>query len=379
MEQTGNNAREYSLSMWLAIFMKDHSHRPHDNHCFPVVSSRLPSVFSQSRLKCRPSLPPLSQEDLSHSLSLPTSVPLSDLITVRVLARPQTRLVLQASSLRLYVLHQLPVDTYCSRERVEVWLADWQRMSHRELLGIRDVHWNRPEGCVSVVEDYANAGSLKKLIVYMGALPERTLLEVASQLVKAVGHLQDQGLIHGHISASQLLFNRAGDVRLAPGLYERLASESTSVLQSDIRAIGRTLLEALCGAELPTDMDESCCTLHSLLQTHSEPFLLRVTVLCHNFLCSCLRACPLVELTQHPWLHQAPLPGLAVKLEELLAVAGRLEMADTLTAGGERELGRISRALALLDKPQCADRESAADLAAELGCSAEQVLNRLCK
>lgn len=365
--------------MWLAIFMKNHSHRPHDNRCFPVVSTRLPSVFSQSRLKCRPSLPPLSQEDLSHSLSLPTPIPLSDLITVRVLDRPQTRLVLQASSLRLYVLHQLPVDTYCSRERVESWLADWQRMTHRELLGVRNVHWNQPEGCVSVVEDYANAGSLKRLIGYMGALPERVLLGVASQVIKAVGHLQDRRLVHGSISPSQLLFNRAGEVRLAPGLYERLTSETTSMLQRDIHAVGRTLLEALCGGELPNNVDESCCALHGLLQAHSEPLLLRVTVLCHNFLCSCLRGCSLAELTQHPWLHQETLPGLAVELKEMLAVAGRLEMADTLTAGGERELGRISRALALLDRPQCADRESAADLAAELGCSAGQVLDRLCK
>lgn len=351
-----------------------HSHRPHDNRSFPVVSSRLPSVFSQSRLKRRPSLPII--ETLAHSQLLVPSVPLNDLITVRVLERARTRLVLQASSLRLFVLHQLPVDTYCSRERVEIWLSDWKRMNHEGLLGVRDVHWNRPEGCVSVVEDYANARSLRKLMAYMGALPERALLNLATQLIMALEYLQGQGFVHGHISASHLLFNRAGKVRLAPGLYERLSSESSA--QSDIPAVGRMLLEALCGGELPNNRTVGCCALHSLLQTHSEPLLLRVTVLCHNFICCCLRDTSLRELSEHPWLQQSTLSGPTVELAELLTVAGRLEMTDTLTAGGELELGRISRALALLDRPQCADKESVADLAAELGCSAAQVLDRLC-
>ena len=334
-------------------------------HHSPVVSSHLPTVFSQSRLRTRPSL---SKK----------AVRLSDLVTVRVLT-DNSRLVLQASTLRLLVLQQLPVD-YTSREKLGDWLENWQQASHKKLLCVLDVHWNSPEGCVSVVQDYANAGCLRKLLFYMGALPEIVLVEIARSVVTALMQLHSLGLIHGHIDSSQLLLDRGGQVQLAPAVHRRLVGVHAQVSpELDICSLGLTLLEALCGF-LPTPNSKSaCCLLHSLHSTHTEPLLLRTTVLCHDFICCCLRGCSLGELHQHPWFQQTTFPGPAVDLTELIAVAGRLSMADTLTAGGERELSRISRALEVLDEHFSSDQTIAADLAAELGCSEAQVIERLCK
>jgi len=62
--------------------------------------------------------------------------------------------------------------------------------------------WNSPEGCVSVVTDYAANGSLQNLCQSVGALPENILKQIAKSVLKSIHSMHEQGLTHTNISSS---------------------------------------------------------------------------------------------------------------------------------------------------------------------------------
>lgn len=52
----------------------------------------------------------------------------------------------------------------------------WEHVCTSEVFAkVHETFWNSPEGCVSVVQDWAAKSSLQNLVNLVGALPEKTL------------------------------------------------------------------------------------------------------------------------------------------------------------------------------------------------------------
>lgn len=344
----------------------------------PVVSSRLPKAFTQvskdehhgsikralRKLKMLPIVVKADQpldtvakmQQNSPDFLAVSQARLEDVVTLRVLANSPgsgvTRKVLHALTLKLLAVREVPVNTRQSRERLVEWLAKWQMLQRKnmQLLSVSSAHWNTPEGCVSVLLDYMNAGSVQALVDKIGRLPEAVLANLACQALRAVGYLHKKGLAHGQLTAAQLLLDSDGILKLAPGLSGRLTAEDRDyTFRDDISALGRILLAALLGGEDWFDLAQvdGCCLLDScdrFLLAHNSPQLM-------DFLRKCMHPGslqPIEELLQHDWLYLDRYPGPKVSLCEVLLMTSRWDKAEEVTQVGESELQRICKSLAMV-------------------------------
>jgi hypothetical protein len=67
------------------------------------------------------------------------------------------------------------------------WITYWQKhCSGDNFVRIHNSLWNSPEGCVSVITDYAASGSLYNLSRSIGALPETILKSITHSILTAI-------------------------------------------------------------------------------------------------------------------------------------------------------------------------------------------------
>lgn len=105
------------------------------------------------------------------------------------------------------------------------WITNWQHNCvYRNEQGVSDcfirihqTHWNSPEGCVSVIQDFAANGSLANLIDSIGAVPESILRHIANKVLKSLNIMHEQSMSHTNICASQIVFDRKGRTKLSAG------------------------------------------------------------------------------------------------------------------------------------------------------------------
>jgi hypothetical protein len=84
--------------------------------------------------------------------------------------------MLHGPSLKIYCVKEVPLANRETRQILKEWLALWDNSCAVEsFVRVHDTFWNSPEGCVSVVQDFAAKSSLYNLIQSVGALPESTL------------------------------------------------------------------------------------------------------------------------------------------------------------------------------------------------------------
>lgn len=134
--------------------------------------------------------------------------------------------MLHGPSLKIYCVKEVPLANREARRILKEWLQIWQELQSQQefYLKVHETFWNSPEGCVSVVEDCAKT-SLQNLVDHIGALPEKTLQNLSKQVLKGLEHLHSEGITHGNISCSQILFDRRGKVKLSPGFGHILKSK----------------------------------------------------------------------------------------------------------------------------------------------------------
>ena len=151
--------------------------------------------------------------------------------------------MLHAGSLRIYTLKEVPIANREIRQMLKDWIGKWeQHCSQESFIRVNASFWNSPEGCVSVVTDYAASGSLHNLVLSVGALPENILKQLAKQVLRAVDYLHERNVTHNNICCSQVLFDRKGKVKIGPGFQHILRMKET-VLSSNAHS---TLAQLLC-------------------------------------------------------------------------------------------------------------------------------------
>jgi len=73
--------------------------------------------------------------------------------------------MLHAPTLKIFCLKEVPISNREMRQMLKEWIAKWEQSSTTEqFIRIYNSFWNTPEGCVTVVTDYAPSGSLQNLV-----------------------------------------------------------------------------------------------------------------------------------------------------------------------------------------------------------------------
>jgi hypothetical protein len=88
--------------------------------------------------------------------------------------------MLHAPTLRILCIKEVPISNREMRQMLKDWIGKWEHNCNSDsFVKINTSFWNSPEGCVSVVTDYAGSGSLHNLVLSIGALPESILKQLA--------------------------------------------------------------------------------------------------------------------------------------------------------------------------------------------------------
>ena len=153
--------------------------------------------------------------------------------------------MLHGPSLKIYCVKEVPISNREIRKVLKGWVSNWERYcTSEQYIRIFDTFWNSPEGCVSVISDFAANGSLLNLIQSIGALPEATLKHLARSILRSIDYLHEQNMTHTNLACSQIVFDRRGKVRLSPGFGHILKSknETNSTLDQHL-----SITSMLCG------------------------------------------------------------------------------------------------------------------------------------
>lgn len=152
--------------------------------------------------------------------------------------------MLHGPTLKIYCIKEVPISNREIRKILKGWVSIWERYCNTEqYIRVFDTFWNSPEGCVSVVSDFAANGSLQNLLQSIGAVPESTLKHLARQILRAISHLHEQNMPYSNLTCSQIVFDRRGKVRLSPGFGHILKSKSETQSTLDHHA---SLCQLMC-------------------------------------------------------------------------------------------------------------------------------------
>ena len=100
--------------------------------------------------------------------------------------------MLHGPSLKIFCVKEVPISDREIRKVLKGWVSNWERYcTSEQYIRIYDTFWNSPEGCVSVISDFAANGSLQNLIQSIGALPETTLKHLARSILRSTEYLHD--------------------------------------------------------------------------------------------------------------------------------------------------------------------------------------------
>ncbi|CDW74770.1 protein kinase domain containing protein [Stylonychia lemnae] len=182
------------------------------------------------------------------SLQKQDNIKLDQMITLAVFKSTSgtVKKMLHAPSLRIFCIKEVPISSRDMRQMIKEWIAKWEHhCTTDQYVKVHSSFWNSPEGCVSVVTDYAGNGSLQNLVQSIGALPESILKHLAKQILRSLDYLHDQGMAHSNICCSQILFDRKGKVKIGPGFAHllRIKSDNQSTLNQNSH---NSLVTVLC-------------------------------------------------------------------------------------------------------------------------------------
>ena len=204
------------------------------------------------------------------------------------------------------------------------------KMKHPHILRVLGYH--RAEPNLYLMLEYAENGSLLKIIKDHGALSEQNAAVFTRQVLQALVYLHARGVIHRDLKAANILLNRRGDVKLADFGVAAVMSDTDKhftivgspywmapeIIQatghstlSDIWSLGCTVIELLTG-EPPYFGLNPMTAMFKIVQT-AAPIPPGLSPTMHEFLGLCFRKDPeqrppASELLNHPLFQRPDVP-----------------------------------------------------------------------
>jgi eukaryotic-like serine/threonine-protein kinase len=158
---------------------------------------------------------------------------------------------------------------------------------------VRTIDFGESKGTYYIAMEVVEGGTLDHHLHVSGAIPERTALKIARDLLGAMQYAHEKGLIHRDIKPSNILFDREGKSKLSDfGLVKAVdpdpefMTQGTTVgtphymapeqargepldIRADLYAMGATLYHALTG-QTPFS-GSSAAVMHSHLKRELPP------------------------------------------------------------------------------------------------------------
>jgi eukaryotic-like serine/threonine-protein kinase len=158
---------------------------------------------------------------------------------------------------------------------------------------VRTIDFGESKGTYYIAMEVVEGGTLDHHLHVSGAIPERTALKIARDLLGALQYAHEKGLIHRDIKPSNILFDREGKSKLSDfGLVKavdpdpQFMTQGTTVgtphymapeqargepldIRADLYAMGATLYHALTG-QTPFS-GSSAAVMHSHLKRELPP------------------------------------------------------------------------------------------------------------
>ncbi|KAL4574628.1 hypothetical protein LXL04_021464 [Taraxacum kok-saghyz] len=180
----------------------------------PKLGLRLPEISDR-----RPRFPlPLPPTTLQQSATTPSSTTAAELETLQVLGHGNGGTVYK-------VVHKKTSNVYA----LKVVHADSDPMMRRqifremEILRRTDspfvVHcheiFEKPDGDIAILMEYMDAGTLDSLLKTGGTFTEKSLADIARQILNGLNYLHAHKIIHRDIKPANLLVNKNMEVKIA--------------------------------------------------------------------------------------------------------------------------------------------------------------------
>ncbi len=106
-----------------------------------------------------------------------------------------TRRLLHVPSMTIYVIKEQVMYNKEYRKNLKEWVMYWQNVvtgqadKSKIFVKVYDTYWNQPEGKVSILMEYLNAGSLNDLLNVTDSLPLGIVKQLTGQLVEILEKL----------------------------------------------------------------------------------------------------------------------------------------------------------------------------------------------
>ena len=188
------------------------------------------------------------------------------------------------------------------------------------------------EGCITIVLEYMDGGSLSNALSQVGPIPEAVLANMVYQTLWALAYLKREKRLHRDIKPSNLLVNSRGEVKLTDfgvskelnnsiatcgtfvGTFKYMAPERVQSLpysyQADIWSLGLCVLELATG-RYPYPIDAACIEMvQTILESDApKPPAGHFSPEFDEFIGVCLNKdpkhrLPAEVLLQSPWLQR---------------------------------------------------------------------------
>jgi hypothetical protein len=178
-----------------------------------------------------PDLDLSSVEHLLYQRPKEAEIKAEHLVTLGILKHGRRtgtlRKVLHVPSFSVHVSREQPVENKAMLSEIKQWICTaWRGLEAYDcfLKVSQSPFWNLPEGCITILSEFAEGGSLQDLLRTAITLPEKALRQLLCQLLEAFLIADQEGLAYSGLSPTQLLFTADGQLRLSLGL-SRLVSE----------------------------------------------------------------------------------------------------------------------------------------------------------
>ena len=100
---------------------------------------------------------------------------------------------------KIFCVKEVPIYSRETRNMLKSLIQEWEQALNGDqnpyLVNIVGTHWNTPEGCVSIVFENMNGGSMLNLLQSMGSIPEEILREIAQKVLLAIDYLHNKAKI----------------------------------------------------------------------------------------------------------------------------------------------------------------------------------------
>ena len=355
----------------------------------PKRKSSKETIKLKKVLKYLHRIPDQSTERLFEPFSSPSEkkitispIKLDEMITLSQVSSSDlassVRKVLHCRTLTLFSVKQIPMTKRSEREFLEDWIEKWKSYNNPSFVKIIETFRNSPEGCLSIISEYQNAGSLMDLTKAVGGIPELPLSQIAKFLLDAAEWMEVNNSKFISLKPSQVLFDTKGNMKISSGI-----SRKTFVNQEEnsVFMIGVLLIKAVFDENFELKQ-KNCCYFHSI---DSNPIFLGLSPSFQDFLCGMTKFennFTVAKAKSHAWLGQSEYIGAWVSLAEIIRIEfkGFESKNDDASRAGNMQLSRICEALRVVlagGKFNFPDSDSVETLAKELGIPKEELKEQL--